>query len=291
MKVMILGAGGMLGTDLLPVWKKEHKVLPLGHSECDISNRSETASLMERERPDMVLLLAAATDVDRCQLDREYAFRTNAMGTEVVAQQCGIFSVPLVYISTIAVFNGEKDAPYDEYDLPAPMNVYGLSKYHGETAVREFAPMHWIVRTGWLFGGGLRDMKFVAKILRRAQEDDEISVVRDCVGSPTYTADLASGLLQLVEGCPYGTYHLINSGVSASRYELGRMTLAAAGYSMDRIQPCLSSELDLPAPRPRMEAAVSIKLKMLPGGVQMPDWRDSLRGYVHLLSREMGIGS
>ena len=280
MKVLVFGSGGMLGTDLVPVWRACHQVLALSHAECDISDMQAVNSVLGLERPDLVLLLAAATDVDRCEQDHAYAFRANAIGPDIVAQACRKAGSALAYASSIAVFSGEKDSPYDEYDLPSPANLYGLSKYHGESAVRTFCPDHWVVRTGWLYGGGARDVKFVARILRKASMDQDIRVVRDCIGSPTFTGDFAEGLLRLVEGFPFGTYHLVNGGVPASRSELGRETLSVAGYSPEMVLPCLSSEIDLPAPRPRMEAATSMKLSLAGNRLVLPDWKESLAGYI-----------
>ena len=287
MKVVVFGSGGMLGSDLVPFWESLCEVKAFPHAACDVSNRDMVKKILGIEKPDILLFLAAATDVDRCENNRDYAFRTNTIGVEIVAQECNKLGISLVYISTIAVFDGEKDSPYDEYDLPSPMNTYGLSKYHGELAVRAFCPNHWIVRTSWLFGGGMKDMKFVAKILRKASMNDTIKVVRDCVGSPTYTADLAKGISEIVERFQFGTYHLVNGGVPASRYELARETLRIAGYSADRILPCLSSDFHLPAHRPKMEAAESIRLKILPHTLSLPDWKSSLAGYIDTMHREL----
>lgn len=286
MKTVVFGGGGMLGTDLVPVWRNRHQISVYTHQSCNVSDIDSVNRVLTKEKPDVVLLLAAATDVDRCQTDDAYAFTTNAIAPEIVAQQCSSLGISLVYVSTIAVFNGEKDSPYNEYDLPCPLNRYGMSKYHGEEAVRSFCPNHWIVRTSWLFGGGMKDMKFVAKILRKAATDDKISVVRDCVGSPTYTADLAAGILKLVSEFQFGTYHLVNGGVPASRYELARETMRTSGNSPDRISPCFSSDFHLPAPRPRMEAAESIKLTVSGNKLILPDWKESLSAYVEKLKAE-----
>ncbi len=280
MKVLVLGASGMLGSDLVPVWRKEHEVVALSRSECDVAARSEVSAALDGFSPELVLLLAASTDVDRCQRDRVYAFRTNSFGAEVTAGECGRRDIPLVYISTIAVFDGMKNSPYMEYDLPSPANQYGRSKLFGEKAVRTFCPAHWIVRTGWLFGGGPRDMKFVARILGKASSSGSISVVRDCVGSPTHTSDLAEGILKLLRDYPCGTYHMVNAGEAASRYELARHIMRIAGFSPDLVVPCLSTELDLDAPRPPMEAAASVKLDLLEAALSLPDWRESLSSYI-----------
>jgi len=277
----------MLGSDLAPLWDQQMKLSLFPHSMCDVTDRTQVNRIISDENPDIVILLAAATDVDRCQTDHEYAFHTNSIGAEIVAQACSKAGAGLVFVSSIAVFSGEKDSPYNEYDVPDPCNVYGMSKLHGENAVRTFCPTHWIVRTGWLFGGGVRDMKFVARILRKIALDQEIKVVRDCVGSPTYTADLASGILKLVNSFQYGTYHLVNHGVPASRYELARETMIIAGHSPELITPCFSSDIHLPAPRPKMEAAESIKLTSHTNLLRLPDWRESLSRYIKGTLKEL----
>lgn len=286
MKVVVFGSGGMMGSDLVPFWSELCEVKAFSKAACDISCRDQVNRVLGDEKPDVLILLAASTDVDRCETNRDYAFLTNSIGTEIVAQECNRLGISLVYTSTIAVFDGEKDSPYDEYDQPSPMNTYGLSKYSGEMAVRLFCPNHWIVRTSWLFGGGTKDVKFVAKILRKVKDNDSISVVRDCVGSPTYTVDLAWGISEIVDKFHFGTYHLVNDGVPASRYELARETLRIAGYSADRVSPCLSSDFNLPAHRPKMEAARSLKLRVLQHTLALPDWKESLAKYISRIHRD-----
>lgn len=280
MKIVVLGAEGMLGSDLVPIWREKNDISTFGHKECDVSDRIMVNSVLKAENPDIVLMLAASTDVDRCQQDHKYAFTTNAVGAEIVAQACSGVGSSIVYISSIAVFNGKKGSPYSELDIPSPCNTYGMSKLHGETAVRTFCREHWIVRTGWLYGGGERDMKFVARILRKISLNHEIRVVRDCVGSPTFTRDLAYGILSLVNNYQFGTYHLVNGGIPTSRYELAIETMRIAGHSEDLIIPCLSSDFDLPAPRPKMEAATSLKLSTPNSSLDLPHWKESLKDYI-----------
>ena len=279
MKVTVLGAGGMLGSDLIPVWRESADLDFYDHSQCDAANREQVSSILEKNDPDLVLLLAAATDVDRCQTDRQYAYLNNTISSTIVAQECSRIEAGIVYISSMAVFDGEKAEPYTEFDVPLPVNIYGESKLQGEREIAMFCPKHWIFRTGWLFGGGPLDRKFVANILRKVKRD-ELRVVRDCVGSPTYTVDFAAGIRDIVMNQPCGVYHVVNNGPVVSRYELARYILQVAGYDPDQITPCLSGDLNLPAPRPRMEGAQSIKLPLLENTSVLPDWRESLSGYI-----------
>ncbi|MCK5115464.1 MAG: dTDP-4-dehydrorhamnose reductase [Candidatus Aegiribacteria sp.] len=279
MKVTVLGAGGMLGSDLIPVWRESSDLDFYTHSQCDAANREQVRTVLEKNRPDLVLHLAAATDVDRCQTDRKYAYLNNTISSTIVAQECNRIEAGIVYISSIAVFDGEKTEPYTEFDMTVPVNIYGESKLQGEREIAQFCPQHWIFRTGWLFGGGPLDRKFVANILRKARQE-ELRVVRDCVGSPTYTVDLARGMREIVGNQPFGVYHVVNAGPLVSRYELARHILGIAHFDPDRITPCLSGDLDLSAPRPRMEGARSMKLPLLENPPVLPDWRESLEGYI-----------
>ena len=153
MKVTVLGAGGMLGSDLLPVWRESATLDSYTHSQCDAANREQVKSVLEKSRPDLVLHLAAATDVDRCQTDRRYAYLNNTISSTIVAQECSRIGAGIVYMSSIAVFDGEKTEPYTEFDRTVPVNIYGESKLQGEREIALFCPKHWIFRTGWLFGG------------------------------------------------------------------------------------------------------------------------------------------
>ncbi len=279
MKVTVLGAGGMLGTDLIPIWRESTDLDFHTHDQCDASNREQVRTALETSRPDLVLHLAAATDVDRCQIDRKYAYLNNTISSTIVAQESSRLEAGVVYISSMAVFDGEKTEPYTEFDRTLPVNIYGESKLQGEREIAMFCPKHWIFRTGWLFGGGPLDRKFVANILRKVKQE-ELRVVRDCVGSPTYTVDFARGIREIVENQPCGVYHVVNNGPVVSRYELARYILQLADFDPDRITPCLSGDLDLPAPRPRMEGAVSMKLPLLESAPVLPDWRESLSGYI-----------
>ncbi|HOZ18523.1 MAG TPA: NAD(P)-dependent oxidoreductase [Candidatus Fermentibacter daniensis] len=282
MKAVVFGAGGMLGAGLCDEWEGRVGLIPLDHGQCDVCDRTRVREVLGSEKPDIAVLLAGATNVDRCETDPLYAFRANSLGPSVVSQVSRSLGVPVLFVSTIAVFDGDKTSPYTEFDDPSPRSVYGRSKLQGENAVRSFSPDHWIVRTGWLFGGGEKDSKFVPSLLRKAREGGVIRVVRDCVGSPTYTRDLAAAVLKLVDTSPFGLYHVVGGGPAASRFELAREVLEAAGYDPEDAVPCQSSEYPLPAPRPRMEAAESLVLRLLDVDLGMPLWRDSLKSYVRI---------
>jgi dTDP-4-dehydrorhamnose reductase len=175
------------------------------------------------------------------------------------------------------VFDGSKTEPYTEFDAPNPLNVYGASKLAGEEAVRQLVPRHFIVRTAWLYGR--QGKNFVRSILKAAQEKDELRVVADQFGSPTYSADLARAILDYVISGPLlpGTHHLVNSGV-CSWAELAEEALRAAGSSA-RVQPIAAAEWSSPTRRPAYSALRSRRMESH-GLAPLRDWREAVRSYV-----------
>jgi dTDP-4-dehydrorhamnose reductase len=247
-----------------------------GWSTVDICDATAVKRAIAEARPDAVLHLAAATDVDRCEQEPDWAERTNAVGTQNVVRACETAAIPLVYVSTGAVFPGERTEPYTEVDTPAPSNVYARSKHAGEQSV-DALPRHYIVRAGWMFGGARRDVKFVGKIARLIQAGQtRLEAVDDLVGSPTYALDLLVGIHDLMQTGAYGVYHMANAG-SCTRYGCA----LAIRDTLDRpdveIAPVSSDRFPLPAPR-RSEALRSVKLESL--GLAMRPWQDALREYL-----------
>jgi dTDP-4-dehydrorhamnose reductase len=247
-----------------------------GWTPLDVGDATAVKVAVAEAQPDVVLHLAAATDVDRCEQEPAWAERTNAVGTQHVVRACETSGIPLVYVSTGAVFPGTRAEPYTEADTPAPPNVYARSKHAGETIVAAL-PRHYIVRAGWMFGGVGRDVKFVGKIARMIQAGQtRLEVVDDLVGSPTYALDLLVGIRRLVQRAPYGVYHMANAG-SCTRYECALAIRDALERPAVEICPVSSDRFPLPAPR-RSEALRSGKLPAL--GLGMRPWRDALRDYI-----------
>ncbi len=175
MKILATGAAGMLGSALCPVLKrKNHEVLvtdlfPTNDGiEClDVRNFKQVEELVESAEPDIVLHLAAETDVDKCELEPDHAFKTNTLGTLNVSLICQKRNIEMVYISTIGVFYGDKLEPYTEFDNPRPINIYGQSKLEGEKIVQNLLSRYYIIRAGWMVGGGpKKDKKFIGKIIK-----------------------------------------------------------------------------------------------------------------------------
>ncbi|HDN94951.1 MAG TPA: dTDP-4-dehydrorhamnose reductase, partial [Nitrospirae bacterium] len=214
MKIALTGSDGMLGHDIQKVFT-DVELINFTLHDFDITDLDRTLSAIKEARPDYLIHPAAYTDVDGCEKDPETAYQVNAIGAKNVATACEEIGCPVLYISTDYVFDGTKEEPYIESDAPNPLNEYGLSKLKGERFVSSLTDSFYIVRTSWLYGKNGRN--FVEIISRLLPEKDEIRVVNDQTGSPTYTYDLALKLRELI-GKGYGTYHITNSS-KCSWYE------------------------------------------------------------------------
>jgi len=196
-----------------------------------------------------------------------------------VALACQQANVPLVYISTLSVFDGTKCELYTEFDTPNPQSWYSRSKYEGEKIVEHLLQRYYIVRAGWMFGGGHEDKKFVAKIIELAGQRPELKIVNDKFGSPTYTHDLARALIRLTQTGWFGVYHSVNTGEPCSRYEFAQKVLEYAQVTSCQLLPVNSAEFPLPAHRPRMEAGRNLHSELL-GLELMRPWPIALREYI-----------
>jgi len=277
MKLLVTGAAGMLGTEVCEVTARGHDVRGVDIADFDICDLAATQEAVLGAGPEMVVHCAAWTDVDGCERDPRLAFAQNARGTWNVAAACAQAGSALLYISTDFVFDGEKRDPYTEFDQPNPLSAYGASKLAGEVAVRSLVPRHYIVRTAWLFGRHGRS--FVRTILEAAKKKDELRVVADQFGSPTYARDLAKAILELIVSglLAPGTYHLANTG-ACSWAELAAEALRLAG-SKTRVAPIPASEWPSPTPRPAYSALRSrwLELQGLPA---LRPWQEALADFV-----------
>lgn len=274
MRILITGAQGMLGSTLAARLAGEHDVLGVDLADFDITDADATAAAMARFAPELVCHCAAFTDVDGCERDPATAFRVNALGTWNIAAACSQTDAGMLYISTDFVFDGEKAAPYTEYDAPRPLGVYGASKLAGECHVRELARRHFIVRSAWLFAPHGRN--FVLTMLRKAREQaaGALRVVGDQLGSPTAVGDLADAIARhLVGSRQYGTYHITNAG-ACSWAELAAETLRLAGSAV-AVQPIAASEWSSPTRRPAYSALRHLSLEMQ-GRDDLRPWQAAL---------------
>ncbi|MFN7019132.1 MAG: dTDP-4-dehydrorhamnose reductase [Fimbriimonadales bacterium] len=291
MRVLVTGARGLLGAEVVARFRAAGMEVigttrqsrpPASPSEeqagevpLDITQPAQAKSLFDALRPELVIHCAAMTNVDACESQPQEAYRVNAFGAEVVASNCQRIGAVCVYLSTDYVFDGAKRAPYHEYDAENPLSVYGRSKFAGEQAVRTLCPRHYIVRVAWLYGK--HRPSFAQFVLEQARAGKSPVVISDQIGSPTYVADVADRLLQLVHTDCYGTYHLTNAE-PASRYEFAQALLQAAGLEIEPT-PLPFREWRTPAPRPIYSALISWRLEW--AGVEpMPNWRDALRRFL-----------
>ncbi|SDD30513.1 dTDP-4-dehydrorhamnose reductase [Paenibacillus sp. UNCCL117] len=278
MKLLITGAGGQLGRDLVRVLEPAHTCYAFTRQQLDVTDEAAMRERILSIAPDAVIYAAAYTQVDRAESEPELAFRVNAVGAGHAAMYAELVGAAIVYVSTDYVFDGEKGEPYKENDCTQPLGVYGRSKLAGEQLTRELNARHFIVRTSWLYG---RDgSNFVTKILAAASNKRELTVVDDQYGSPTYTVDLAVCIGRLLETNAYGLYHVSNRGF-CSRYTFAEAILAAAGRRDVRIRPARSDEFVLPAPRPANSALTDLALRRarLP---RMRDWKSALEHFIHV---------
>jgi len=270
MRIAIIGSRGQLGTALQQQLAGE-TLLPLDLPELDITDGLQVRAALDAFLPEVVIHTAALTNVDRCEMEPDLAYRSNALGTQNVALACQRCGAALVYISTDYVFDG-KGSPYLEYDAPAPLSVYGRSKLAGEWAVQTFLQRFYIVRTAWLYARGGRN--FVQTVLRLAHEQGALNMVTDEAGSPTYAPDLAAAIARLLPTEMFGIYHLTNSGV-CSRYEWAAEILRLAGLEHIPLTP--SQGYVRPAPVPSR-----VELRNLCGaalGIVLRPWQQALADY------------
>lgn len=270
MKILLTGAGGQLGLELsalLP--ERGHETIPLGRSGLDVADFDSVEGAVEAHAPDIVVNAAAYTDVDGCETDIETAYRVNALGPRNLAQASEARGCEILHVSTNYVFDGEAKRPYEVFDAPNPISIYGRTKLAGEEYVKQLSTRWYVVRAAGVYGEG---RNFVATMLRAAAKHDVLEVKDDEFVSPTYARDLALGTAEILEARRYGVYHLTNSG-SCSWHEFACGIFAASGVEVE-VRPVPSSEYPLPAARPPNGVLSNI------GSPSLPHWRDALSRYL-----------
>jgi dTDP-4-dehydrorhamnose reductase len=253
MRLLVTGADGMVARALLRMVPTHHDVVPLTHGDLDVGDFHAVMQTVVPARPDAVLNLAAMTRVDDAETLQEEAYRSNAIGPHnlaLAARRCGAM---LLHVSTDYVFDGAKDSPYDELDRPNPISVYARSKLGGEELVRRHLPEHFVVRTGYVFGGG-RD--YLSRAVARMRDGHSVGGVADRVGSPTYVEHLVARFLPLLLSERFGTYHLAGPEPTTWFDVLTRVRFAA-GFPVP-VERQESASLGLAAPRPAFSALTSL---------------------------------
>lgn len=281
MRVLVTGGRGMLGTDVCRAFAGAgHEVLPVTSADFDIADTAATKKALSDARPELVVHTAAFTDVDGCERDPDMAYRINALGSWNVAVACSALSATLIHISTDFVFDGEKGEPYTEFDQTHPLGAYGASKLAAEELVAAHCPRHFIVRSSWLFGPNGKC--FPKVILRLAETRNELTVVADQIGTPTYTPDLAQALLDLPASGLYGLYHIVNSG-SCSWHDLAQAVLQEAGRSDITVRPIRSEEWPSPTRRPKY-SVLRPYVRELQGIPPLRPWQEALKDFMQAIA-------
>ena len=273
MRITLFGASGLLGHDLVPALSGE-QLTAFSVEDADLRDHARVRDLIRDSRPEWILLLAAYTDVDGCESNRDLAFAVNCEGAVNVAQAAREAGSRLLFVSTDYVFDGSKTSPYQTSDARNPASVYGESKARAEKRLLEILPEVCIARTSWLFGHGGKC--FPATILQLASTRPEVSVVNDQRGSPTYTGDLASALVKLCRASARGIVHVTNSG-NCTWCEFATEIVRASGLPA-MIKPVTTAEFPRPARRPAYSVLSPDSLHAY--NIHMPEWQDALRRYL-----------
>jgi dTDP-4-dehydrorhamnose reductase len=277
MRVFITGIKGQLGRTLQATLTDHESVTGIDLPECDISDRPSIQAAISQAAPDVVIHCAAMTNVDGCARNPQAAYRANGLGTQNVALACQEAGSAMLYVSTNEVFDGQAGRPYQEFDALNAANPYGRSKLAGEWYTRHLLTRFYIVRTSWLYAPGGRNFPHV--IIRLADEHGRLKVVTDEVGSPTYVADLAQAIAQLIASSQYGVYHFANEG-ACSRFEFAREILRLSGRESVPMEPTTIAEFgraSTPPPYAPLENVAGAAI-----GIRLRPWQQALAEFLSL---------
>lgn len=289
MKILLAGGSGQLAQELQPILLSVGEVIAVDRTRLDLSQPESIRQAMADIQPDLVVNAGAYTAVDKAESEPELAHAVNGIAPGILAEECEKLGASLIHFSTDYVFDGSKSSAYLETDSTNPLGIYGESKLAGEEAIRKAGNRHIIIRTAWVYGNCGKG-NFVKTMLRLGKEREEIRVVADQIGSPSWTADLAAATAQIMPAIgleDFGTYHYTNSGV-CSWYDFAIAIFEEAeklGFPLkvQRIIPITTAEYPTPAKRPAFSVLSTVKISALLG-TYPPHWRQGLR---QMLAREM----
>lgn len=294
MKILITGANGQLGNELVFILKNKTseigavsqkydacEIISADVDTLDITDAEKVNSFLEKNHPDIIINCAAMTDVDGCETNIELAMKVNALGPLNLARACNKIDAKIVHISTDYVFSGDGAVPYCEWDKCMPNSVYGKSKLLGEQYVREQTSKYFIIRTAWLYG--YVGKNFVKTILNLAKEKNQIKVVNDQIGNPTNANDLAHHILKIATTDNYGIYHCTGSG-DASWFDFAALIVKYAQLEC-QVLPCSTDEFPRKAKRPQFSSLDNLMLRCTVGDEMRP-WQDALFMYINKLKKE-----
>jgi len=289
MKILLAGGSGQLAQELQPILLSVGEVISVDRTRLDLSQPESIRQAMADIQPDLVVNAGAYTAVDKAESEPELARAVNGIAPGILAEECEKLGASLIHFSTDYVFDGSKSSAYLETDSTNPLGIYGESKLAGEEAIRKAGNRHIIIRTAWVYGNCGKG-NFVKTMLRLGKEREEIRVVADQIGSPTWTGDLAAATAQIMPAIgleDFGTYHYTNSGV-CSWYDFAIAIFEEAeklGFPLkvQRVIPITTVEYPTPAKRPAFSVLSTVKISALLG-TYPPHWRQGLR---QMLAREM----
>lgn len=282
MKYLITGVGGQLGYDVERELRKrgETDIYAVRSSEMDITNEEQTKSIIRAYNPDVIFHCAAWTNVDGAEDEfKDKCYDINVNGTRYIAEVAKEIDAKMIYISTDYVFDGTKEAPYEVTDTPNPQNVYGMTKYQGELAVKDNLDKYFITRISWVFGENAKK-NFVKTMVNLASNHTELKVVADQIGSPTYTEDLSKLLVDMSQTDKYGTYHATNEGYT-SWADFARCIFNASGDDV-LVHDVLSVDYPQKAYRPKNSRMSKSSLDEA-GFDRLPTYEDAVKRYVKKL--------
>lgn len=279
MKFLVTGANGLLGFDISKeLTSRDYNHLLVRNSrDLEITNSNEVDKMIVDYKPDVIIHCAAYTNVNQAEKENQKCIDTNILGTTNIINSSRKIDAKVVYVSSDYVFDGKKDGPYEEDDISNPLNEYGKTKYLGELEVLKYDKI-FIVRTSWLFG--INGNNFVKKMFDLSKTKEEVYVVQEQVGSPTYTVDLAKLIIDMSLTSQYGVYHATNSGY-VNRYELAKAIFKISG-STKIVKPKVASSLSSEAIGPTNSRLNNQKLASN-GFRVLPNWEDALIRYMEEL--------
>ncbi len=274
--IIITGAKGQLGKDVCRIMEEKHiPHLGIDIDDLDITSEDKTEKFFRDKKFSCLIHCAAYTAVDKAEENKELCFSVNSLGTENLARECEKKNAKIIYISTDYVFSGEGSKAFGTDSKKAPLSVYGKSKSDGEDTVLKHCKKHFIVRTSWVFGEENRN--FIATMLRLADTRDEISVVNDQTGSPTYSHDLAKLLTEMAQSDKYGIYHATNEGY-CTWYELAKKAFEIKGINI-KLKPITTEEYPTPAKRP-LNSRLCKECLTQADFERLPCWEDAVERYL-----------
>jgi len=275
MKILVTGSKGMLGYALKRQLSQEYQFIGIDIENADITDESHIKDEIYNIKPDIIIHTAAYTNVDNSENNKELVYRINSIGTKNVAIASKLCQAKLIYISTDFIFDGLKNTPYTEEDISNPLNTYGKSKLNGENYVKDICPNYIIIRTAWLYGPGGKN--FIDKILELAEQKQDLRIVNDQKGSPTYTFDLALAIDSLIKTDLVGTVNIVNSG-SCTWYEFAKEAITIKNINT-KIAPIKSEETINLVKRPSYSVLHTGKFQKHTN-MNMRTWKNALREYL-----------